>query len=83
MKTIPFHKAQRKLDQIMDSVCSDRKPIAITQPDGRNVVLVSLEEFEAFQETAYLLQSPKNALRLLDAIPELEEGGGTERDLVD
>ena len=79
MKTIPFHEAQRNLDQIMDSVCSDRKPMAITRPDGRNVVLVSLEEFEAFQETAYLLQSPKNALRLLEAVQELETPGGVER----
>jgi antitoxin YefM len=79
MKTIPFNEAQANLDQVMDSVCSDRKPIAITQPDGRNAVLVSMEEFEAFEEAAYLLQSPKNALRLLEAVQELETLGDAER----
>jgi PHD/YefM family antitoxin component YafN of YafNO toxin-antitoxin module len=37
--------------------------------------------FEAFQETAYLLQSPKNALRLLEAVQELGTLGGVERTL--
>ncbi len=63
----------------MDSVCSDRKPVAINRPDGRNAVLVSMEEFEALKETAYLLQSPKNALRLLEAVQELETLGDAER----
>lgn len=79
MKTIPFNEAQANLDQVMDSVCSDRKPVVITRLNGRNVVLVSMEEFVAFEETAYLLQSPKNALRLLEAVQELETLGDAER----
>jgi len=34
-------------------------------------------------ETAYLMQSPKNAKRLINSIEELNEGQGTERDLIE
>jgi antitoxin YefM len=43
--------------------------------------MLSLEDFNSMEETAYLLRSPKNAKRLLEAIIELERGGGTEREL--
>jgi antitoxin YefM len=44
--------------------------------------MISLEDYQALEETAYLLRSPKNARRLLESITELETGGGTERELL-
>jgi antitoxin YefM len=44
--------------------------------------MISLEDYEALEETAYLLRSPKNARRLLESIAELEFGKGVERELV-
>jgi antitoxin YefM len=44
--------------------------------------MMSLEDYEALEETAYLLRSPKNARRLLESIAELETGKGIERELV-
>ena len=45
--------------------------------------MMSLEDYEALQETAYLLRSPKNARRLLESIAQLEKGGGLERELIE
>ncbi|MCC6144324.1 MAG: hypothetical protein IT368_11005 [Candidatus Hydrogenedentes bacterium] len=45
--------------------------------------MVSLDDFNTLEETAYLLRAPKNARRLLDAIAELQEGLGTERELAE
>jgi antitoxin YefM len=39
--------------------------------------MLSLEDFEALNETAYLLRTPRNARRLLASIEELESGQGT------
>ena len=47
------------------------------------VVLMSLEDFESLTETAYLMQSPKNAKRLIDSIEELKTGKGKKRELVE
>ncbi len=45
--------------------------------------MLSLEDYEALNETAYLLKTPRNARRLIDSIEELEVGNGIERDLVE
>ncbi len=63
----------------MDKVCDDHTPIIITRKNQRSVVMMSLEDYEALEETAYLLRSPRNARRLLESIAELDSSGGTER----
>lgn len=45
--------------------------------------MISLEDYQALEETAYLLRSPKNARRVLESIAELEAGGGIERELLE
>jgi antitoxin YefM len=61
----------------------DREEIVITRAGHEPVVIVSLAEFESLRETAYLLRSPANARRLLDAMERLEAGTGEPHDLVD
>jgi antitoxin YefM len=46
-------------------------------------VIMSLEDFESLRETAYLMRSPANARRLLDAMERLEAGQGEHHDLID
>ena len=83
MEVINYTIARKTLAQKMDRVCDDHTPIIITRQNNRSVVMISLEDYEALEETTYLLQSPKNAKRLLESILELERGGGTERELVE
>jgi len=65
----------------MDKVCDDHAPVIITRKAAQSVVMMSLEDYQALEETAYLLRSPKNARRLLESLAELEAGKGTERTL--
>ncbi len=65
----------------MDSVCSDHDPVIITRNRDQAVVLMSLEDYESLQETAYLLRVPANARRLLDSIAELDRGEGVVKSL--
>jgi antitoxin YefM len=67
----------------MEKVCDNHTPVIITRKNQRSVVMISLEDYQALEETAYLLRSPKNARRLLESVAELEAGGGTERELVE
>ena len=67
----------------MDRVCDDHEPIIITRAGDPSVVMISLADYKALEETAYLLRSPRNAKRLLEAITDLEGGRGQERKLVE
>jgi antitoxin YefM len=80
---ITYSAARANLADTMDRVCEDHEPIIITRNGQQAVVMVSLEDYNAMEETAYLLRSPRNAKRLVDAIAELEAGKGHERKLVE
>ena len=82
MKAISYTAARENLAKTMKQVCEDHDPVIITRKNNEAVVMISLEDYEALNETAYLLQSPKNTTRLLESIEELESGKGKERELI-
>jgi antitoxin YefM len=81
MKAITFRAAREALASTMDEVCRDRVPVVITRNRDQAVVMLSLNEYEALEETAHLLRSPANARRLLAAIHQLESGKGKVKKL--
>ena len=83
MGSIPYSRVRSNLASTMDKVCDDHAPIIITRKNSRSVVMMSLEDYEALEETAYLLRSPKNARRLLESVAELKRGGGSEKELAE
>lgn len=72
MDAISDSIASKNLAKTMEQVCEDHSPVIITRSKARSVVMMSLEDYEALQETAHLLRAPKNARRLLDSLVELE-----------
>jgi antitoxin YefM len=83
MKAITYTTARQNLAKTMENVCKDHAPVIVTRKTADSVVIISLEDYEALEETAYLLRSPKNARRLIGSITQLEDGQGTKRDLLD
>ena len=83
MDTITYTSARGNLAKTMKKVCDDHSPVVITRKAAQPVVMMSLEDYQALEETAYLLRSPKNARRLLESVAELEAGKGQEKELVE
>ncbi|MGB2925669.1 MAG: type II toxin-antitoxin system prevent-host-death family antitoxin [Limnothrix sp.] len=83
MKAITYTAARQNLAKTMADVCDDHAPVIVTRKQHESVVIMSLEDYEALQETAYLLRSPKNAKRLIESIAQLETGKGTVRELIE
>lgn len=83
MDSISYSTARANLAHTMNRVCNDHEPLIITRNGQQSVVILSLEDFKALEETAYLLRSPTNARRLLSAIDQLEAGQGTARSLLE
>jgi antitoxin YefM len=82
MDAISYSAARANLARTMDRVCNDHDPVIITRNGDQSVVMLSLEDFKALEETAYLLRSPANARRLLSSVAQLGEGRGVERELL-
>lgn len=83
MDSISYTSARSNLAKTMEKVCDDHAPVAITRKGEGAVVLISMDDYQALEETAYLLRSPKNTRRLIQAVVDLEEGRGQERDLLE
>lgn len=83
MESLSISEARANIKSVVERVVADKVPIAITRQRGEGVVLISASEWASIEETLYLLQSPNNARRLLEAIRGLEAGEGIERELIE
>ena len=83
MTAISYTAARESLASTMDRVCDDHDPVIITRNRDQAVVMLSLEDFEALQETAYLFRSPANAKRLIVSIESLNKGKGIKKKITD
>ena len=83
MKAISYSEARENLKSVIDRVVADRAPIAITRQRGEGAVLVSASDWASIEETLYLMRSPSNAARLLEAVRGLEAGEGEEHELIE
>lgn len=83
MKTMSYTESRARYAEVLDAVVNDREEVVITRAGHAPVVIMSLEDFDSLRETAYLMRSPANARRLLDAMERLEDGRGQQHDLID
>ncbi len=81
MDATTYTSVRANLANAMDRVCNDHEPLIITRNGEQSVVMLSLEDYKALEETAYLLRTPANAKRLLAAVGQLNAGQGVERKL--
>lgn len=83
MEFITLSTFRKDLSQVLDKVNDDHTPLLVTRRNEKPVVIMSAEDFRAYEEKAYLMASPRNAKRLDDAIVEIEAGRARERNLIE
>lgn len=83
MDAITYTAVRANLASVMDRVCDDHEAVIITRNGEQSVVMLSLEDYKALEETAYLLRTPANAKRLLAAAAQLASGKGVARELAE
>jgi len=83
MDAISYTAARANLSKTMEKVCNDHDPIIITRKRESPVVMLSLADYQAMEETAYLLRSPANAQNLLESIADLAADKGIKRELLE
>ena len=82
MQAVSFSELRKDMKHIMDTVKDRHEPTIITRKHG-NMVLMSLEDYNALEETSYILSNPKNAQRVLASVAELRAGKGKAHKLIE
>ena len=83
MQTFNFSHTRQNLASTFDFVVNNAMPITVTRQNKESVVILSMKDYRALEETAYLMQSQANAKRLNRAIAQLEDGLGKPRELIE
>ena len=74
MHAITYTQARRNFTDTMNKVCNDHAPLIITRQNEQPVVMMSLEDYNAIEETLYLFKTVKNAERLAKAMMAIKQG---------
>ena len=83
MDVMTYTDFRSQLAGTLDRIADSHRPVLITRQNGKHAVVMSLEDFNAYEETAYLLSSSKNAERLNQAIEQIRQHKTTQRDLIE
>lgn len=83
MDAISYSTFRSQLARFLDKVNDDHKPVLITRQNGKPAIIMSLEDYQAYEETAYLMASPRNAERLNRAIADIDAGNTVQHGLID
>lgn len=83
MDVLSYSALRSNLASTLDKVNEDHISILITRQNGKPAVIMSLEDFKSYEETAYLMASSKNAIRLNQAIAEIEAGKSISHGIIE
>jgi len=83
MDVLTYSDTRANLKEVMERVVADHNPVVITRQKAEAVVMVSLADWNAMEETAYLLSDPETAAELRESIRQLETGQCVERALIE
>ena len=82
MKAINYSTARGNLAKTMDAVNDDHEPVMITRQKGAGVIMISIDDYNAMEETNYLLKSPANAVRLVRSLQDARKRKVAKRRLI-
>ena len=83
MRAITASEFRANMAKAMEQLIQDHSPLTVTRQGGKNVVVLSEEDWSGIEETLYLLSTPENARALLRSLAQLDAGEGVQRDLIE
>jgi len=83
MKVLNYSEFRQNLANSLNAVNDDKEIVVVSRPQGRNVVVMDLDEYNAIQETIHLTSSKANRKRLDEAIQEMKQGIHHSHELMD
>ena len=82
MQVLNYTNLRNNLKAVIDSVSNDKDTVIVNRGDT-NVVIVSLDEYNSWKETEYLMSTEANRSRLAESIERVEKGLTEQHDLIE
>jgi antitoxin YefM len=83
MKVVNYTEFRKNLAESLNGVNDDGDIVIVSRPQGKNVVVMSLDEYNSVQETLYLTSTRANRKRLDDALSEMNKGKSVKHKLIE
>lgn len=83
MQVISFTDLRKNMKTVLTQCCENHDLTIVTRQREPSVVMMSLEDYNAWQETIYLMKSPKNHAQLMESIENVKKRKVQERKLID
>jgi antitoxin YefM len=83
MEVLNYTEFRKKMKESLDSVSDDNNIVIVSRSKNKNVVLLSMDEYNSWNETMHLIKSDKNRKRLDEAITEMKKGKSVKKSLIE
>ncbi|HMG83815.1 MAG TPA: type II toxin-antitoxin system prevent-host-death family antitoxin [Ferruginibacter sp.] len=83
MEVLNYTEFRKKMKESLDSVSDDNNIVIVSRSKNKNVVLLSMDEYNSWNETMHLIKSDKNRKRLDEAITEMKKGKSVKKSLLE
>ena len=83
MEVVNYSEFRKHLKENLDKACDNSEIIVVSRSQNKNVVVISLDEYNSWMETQHLLDSEANRKRLFKSIESLEKGKTVSKSLKD
>lgn len=78
-----FTNVRNNFKEFCDKVINDAQPVIVTRKDDKNVVLISLDEYNNMQENMLIFGNQEYVERLLESKMQVERGSAKKRNLIE
>ena len=83
MQVLNYTDFRKNLKSILDKTVDDHEVTIISRSKDKDVVLLSLHDYNSWMETMYLLRSEQNRKRLMESVERTEKGQYESHDLIE
>jgi antitoxin YefM len=83
MKVVNYSEFRSNLTENLNAVNEDREIVIVSRPQGKNVVVMDLDEYNSIQETLHLTSTKANRKRLDEAIAEMKKGKSIKKNIIE
>ena len=83
MQVVNYTEFRNNLTENLNMVNDNEEIVVVSRSKGKNVVVMSLEEYNSIQETLHLVSSSINQKRLDEAVEEMRSGKSSKHKLIE